>query len=163
MTTSSNETYFDLLPEDLVNRIYEMTHRLRMRDVGTEIRDRKDSQHFDATCLLTYLENLRESECPVETIRDMFTLVIHLYLDDAIDFREFGRSIRNCTFNARRLLWDSSVYSDADLFDLFKEVHTMVTTSNRSLKQVLDVHEKYITEAVYAHERSCEWVADNVR
>ena len=162
LTNMTTTTYFDLLPEELVEKIYKTSHELYMQDLIKEIHEVKHEQHYEASCLINYLQNLRESDSPLQTIQDVFTLIMHLYLDKVISPNEITGYMRDTIQALVRLLRDPSVYSTVDMFDMFNSTYEGVMTSNQSLKQVLDSHQQNITEALIANECANEWVRMNV-
>lgn len=155
-------TYFDLLPDELMEKIYKTSHELSMQDLIKEIHEVKHEQHFEASCLINYLQNLRESDDPLQTTRDAVTLIMHLYLDKVIHPDEIESYLGDAIQALFRMLQDSAVYSNVDISDIFKRTYEIVMTSNKSLKQVLDSHQPIITEALIADECANEWVRLNV-
>lgn len=155
-------TYFDLLPVEIVDKIYITSHKLYMKDLVKEIHDVKHEEHFEAMCLIRYLQNLREVDDPFQTIQVVFTLILHLYFDNVIQPYEIQSYLGDTIQALFRLLYEPHVYSTVDMFDMFNSTYEMVMNSNQSLKHVLDSQQSSITKAIIANERANEWIRLNV-
>ena len=149
--------YIHSLPNDLIDKIYHNLHILNMKELSDQIDDVKEKQCHEAICLIRYFLNTSiVGVCPLQTMYNILEIVTCMSCYGYLEVNDYIYYITTA-------LLSRNYSSDDDIYDLLYTVDNDVCCiKERSLKQIIDLHNVHIGDALKQFEDSTRWVEENV-
>jgi hypothetical protein len=165
------------LPEDLLDVIYYKVHQLHMRDVIMDIQESYQTCVVEAKCLIGYWLELDYSHQPIETIKRILTIIIHLYSNNSITMEDVGTYMQETVKTLRRLLLVSyefghyldqptnvllsNIMTEVDI-SMKNEMRSSILRRTKSLRKVVSDNRAELVKAMISSHRATTWRNSNV-
>lgn len=142
------KTLFDMLPDELIYDIYEKKHKLEMKGVMQDLKERQLDRIDDVWCLLHYFKNERDVRSEWFGVETRLNICVALVNEGLMGDSEFDKNYDDVLFEFGRDYSSDLEYWEYD--------------TTLSLSDILFQNDDLIGKAQQLQEDSDNWILNNV-